>query len=232
MSRTIVREAFGPGGVGYYPVYLDLAGKSCLVLGGGGQAAEKALGLVGAGGDVTVVAPWFDAELVELGGRREVRLLAHEFTESDLDGVELVIDASLDEALGHRVSAAARRRRVLVNVLDRPALCDFIAPAVVRRGPLQVAISTAGRSPFMASHVRRLLEETLGPEYGELVELVGRLRDRLRAEGLPLEEQMAAYALVPGSGALNLLRAGDAAGAWRAVEACAAGPVEVQPALF
>jgi siroheme synthase-like protein len=225
-------EAFGPGGVGYYPVYLDLAGKSCLVLGGGPQALDKVRALVAAGADVTVVSAGFDAELVELGGRHQARLLLRDFTEVDLDGIDLVVDASLDDALGHRVSAAARRRRILVNVLDRPALCDFIAPAVVRRGPLQVAISTAGRSPFMASHVRRLLEGTLGPEYGDLVELVGRLRDRLRAEGVPREAQMEAYARVPDSGALDLIRAGDPAAAERAVEACAIEPTAVQPALF
>jgi siroheme synthase-like protein len=227
-----MREAFGPRGVGYYPVYLDLAGKSCLVLGGGPQALAKVRALVAAGADVSVVSPSFDPQLVELGGRHEARLLLHEFTENDLDGVDLVVDASLDEALGHRVSAAARRRRILVNVLDRPALCDFIAPAVIRRGPLQVAISTAGRSPFMASYIRRLLEQTVGPEHGELVEMVGRLRDRLRVQGVPLEAQMEAYARVPDSGALGLLRAGDTAGAERAVEACATEPIAVQPGLF
>jgi siroheme synthase-like protein len=179
-----------------------------------------------------VISEVFEPELVELGGTKAVRLLRHVFTEADLDGVTLVVDASLDDALGTQVAAAARRRRVLVNVLDRPALCDFIAPAVVRRGPLQVAISTAGRSPFMASHVRRLLEASLGPEYGELVELVGALRDRLRADGMPLVEQTAIYARIPDSGALELLQAGDRAGAARAVDACLAEPAEVQPALF
>ena len=217
-------EAFGPGGVGYYPVYLDLAGKSCLVLGGGRQATEKARGLLAAGGDVTVIAPAFDAELVELGGR-EVRLLAHEFIEPDLDGVELVIDASRDEALGRRVSQAARRRGVLVNVLDRPALCDFIAPATVRRGALQLAISTGGRSPFMAGHVRHVLEQAIGPEWGELVEMVGELRDRLRLAGVPLRRQNEVYALVPGSGALELLRRGLHAEAREALEACVSARV-------
>jgi siroheme synthase-like protein len=227
-----VARAFGPGGTGYYPVYLDLAGRSCLVLGGGAPALEKARGLVAAGADVSVVAEAFEPALVELGGSRAVRLLQHAFTETDLDGVTLVVDASLDDALGVRVAAAARRRRVLVNVLDRPALCDFIAPAIVRRGPLQVAISTAGRSPFMASHIRRLLEASLGPEYGELVEIVGVLRDRLRSDGVPLAEQTAIYERIPDSGALELLRAGDAAGAARAIDACVAEPAEVQPALF
>ncbi|HEV1997389.1 MAG TPA: bifunctional precorrin-2 dehydrogenase/sirohydrochlorin ferrochelatase [Candidatus Dormibacteraeota bacterium] len=213
-------DAFGPGGAGYYAVYLDLAGKSCLVLGGGAQATEKARGLAAAGGDVTVVAPAFEAQLVELGGRGDVRLLAHEFIESDLDGVELVVDASLDEPLGRRVSDAARRRRVLVNVLDRPALCDFIAPALVQRGALQLAISTGGRSPFMAGHVRRVLEDTIGPEWGELVEMVGEVRDRLRHQRVPLQRQNEIYARVPASGALELLRRGLRDEAREALESC------------
>ena len=110
---------------------------------------------------------------------------------------------------------------MLVNVLDRPALCDFIAPALVRRGPLQVAISTAGRSPFMASHLRRLLEVEYGPEWGELVEMVGELRDRLRADGVPLEQQNQVYARIPDSGALELLREGKLEAARLAVLACA-----------
>lgn len=217
---------------GYYAVYLDLAARSCLVLGGGAAAAEKARGLAAAGADVTVVSPAFEDELVQMGGRHYVRLLARAFVEGDLDGVELVIDASGDDPQGVRVAEAARRRRVLVNVLDRTPLCDFIAPAMVRRGALQVAISTAGRSPFMASHVRQLLEGMLGPEYGDLVELVGELRDRLRQERLPLAQQTVVYQRIPESGAIELLRDGDLDGARRAVQGCVTEPAEVQPALF
>jgi precorrin-2 dehydrogenase / sirohydrochlorin ferrochelatase len=217
---------------GYYAVYLDLAARSCLVLGGGAAAAEKARGLAAAGADVTVVSPAFEDGLVQMGGRHDVRLLARAFVEGDLDGVELVIDASGDDPQGVRVAEAARRRRVLVNVLDRTPLCDFIAPAMVRRGALQVAISTAGRSPFMASHVRQLLEGMLGPEYGDLVELVGELRDRLRHERLPLAQQTVVYQRIPESGAIELLRDGDLDGARRAVQGCVTEPTEVQPALF
>jgi len=217
---------------GYYPVYLDLWRKRCLVLGGNAAAADKARHLAEAGADVTVLAPDFTEDLIQMGGRREVRLLARSFSEDDLDGVTLVVDASGDDPQGVRVAAAARRRRVLVNVLDRVPLCDFIAPAVVRRGPLQVAVSTAGRSPFMASHVRALLEQVLEAEHGELVEMVGALRDRLRAAGLSVQEQTRIYERVPGSGALELLRAGDREAARRAVEACSEEPTEVQPALL
>jgi precorrin-2 dehydrogenase/sirohydrochlorin ferrochelatase len=156
---------------------------------------------------------------LEAEGRVEVRRRA--FDSPDLDGCLLVIDASGDDASGARVAAAARAVGVLVNVLDRPALCDFIAPALVRRGPLQLAISTAGRSPFMASHLRKRLEADYGPEWGELVEMVGQLRDRLRADGVSLEEQTGVYARIPGSGALELLREGKPEAARLAVLACA-----------
>ena len=219
-SRRMAEAGVRPG---YYPVCLDLSRRGCLVLGGNAAAADKARHLAAAGADVTVVATEFVDELVQMGGRHEVRLLARPYSEADLDGVYLVIDASGDDRQGVQVAEAARRRRVMVNVLDRVPLCDFIAPAVVRRGPLQVAVSTAGRSPFMASHVRSLLEEFIGPEYGELVDLVGALRDRLRHEGLSVDEQTAVYRKVPGSGALELLRAGDREGARGAVEACAHG---------
>jgi len=207
---------------GYYPVYLDLWKKHCLVLGGGDAAADKARHLAGAGADVTVLAIEFVDQLVEMGARREVRLLRRVFDEADLDGVSLVIDTSGDDPQGARVAEAARRRKILVNVLDRVPLCDFIAPAMVRRGPLQVAVSTGGRSPFMASHIRALLEATIGPEHGELVELVGALRDRLRADGVSLEAQSTVYARVPASGALERLRMGDRDGARLALEACRA----------
>lgn len=220
------------GRPGYYAIYLDLDHRSCLVVGGGAAAADKARGLVAAGADVTVVSPTFEDELVQMGGCHEVRLLAHTFVEGDLDGVQLVIDASGDDPQGVRVAAAARRRRILVNVLDRTPLCDFIAPAMVRRGPLQVAISTAGRSPFMASHVRRLLEASLGPEYGQLVELVGELRDGLRRDGMPQDQQAEIFQRVPASGALEMLRDGNLDGARRAVDACVTNPAEAQPLLF
>jgi precorrin-2 dehydrogenase/sirohydrochlorin ferrochelatase len=188
--------------VGYYAAYLDVTGKRCLVIGEGKAADDKVAGL-------------------EASGARVVRLGAEAYRDEELDGCFLVIDASLDDDLGVRVANAARFRRVLVNVLDRPALCDFIAPALVRRGPLQVAVSTAGRSPFMASLLRRRLEGEYGPEWGELVELVGRLRDRLRAQGMSVAEQTAIYESLPVEAVLQLLRAGEVDRAGAAIDSSA-----------
>jgi precorrin-2 dehydrogenase/sirohydrochlorin ferrochelatase len=207
--------------MGYYATYLDVTDRTCLVVGGGDPAADKVRGLLESGARVAVCADTVNEAISRLGAGGQVELRRRGFQEPDLDGCLLVIDASGDDGSGARVAAAARARGVLVNVLDRPALCDFIAPALVRRGPLQVAISTGGRSPFMASHLRKQLEEDYGPEWGELVEMVGQLRDRLRADGVPLEEQTEVYARIPKCGALELLREGQPEAARLAVLACA-----------
>jgi siroheme synthase-like protein len=208
--------------MGYYAAYLDLAGRRCVVVGGGPETEAKARGLVAAGASVSVVAKEPGAGLEALGGA--VTLHRRGFRPGDLDGCFLAVDASGDDDLNQVVAAAARQRGVLLNVLDRPALCDFIAPALIQRGPLQVAISTAGRSPFMAAHVRRLLEATVTPALGQLVELAGELRDRLRAEGVPLAAQSEVYGRIPGCGALEALEAGDTNRARRLVQALAPNP--------
>ncbi|MFN2464048.1 MAG: bifunctional precorrin-2 dehydrogenase/sirohydrochlorin ferrochelatase [Candidatus Dormibacteria bacterium] len=206
--------------MGYYGVFLSLGGRDCLVVGGGSSAEEKALGLLEAGARVTVCWETFGAGLRALGARGRVELLTTGFSADLLDRRFLVIDASADEATGITVSNAARERGVLVNVLDRPSLCDFIAPALIRHGPLQVAISTSGRSPFLASHIREILGVVLGPEWGELVELTGQLRDRLRADRVPRASQSEIYARIPGSAALEMLRHGSHDEARALVQAC------------
>lgn len=181
--------------MGYYALFLDVTDRRCLVVGGGQPALAKVRGLLESGADVTVVWDRIVPTLRQL----DVRLVERRFQDDDVEGCFLVIDASGDEETGISVSRAARARGVLVNVLDRPALCTFIAPALVRRGPLQVAVSTAGRSPFLAAHLRRLIERWLGEDWGEMVERTGRLRDRLRRQGVSMPEQMSQYARALGA---------------------------------
>ncbi|MGB2940154.1 MAG: bifunctional precorrin-2 dehydrogenase/sirohydrochlorin ferrochelatase [Candidatus Dormiibacterota bacterium] len=211
--------------MGYYAAYLDVSGKRCLVVGGGDEAAAKVQGLLTDGAAVTVIAGTLNTALEELVAEGGLEVERRGFEEGDLNQAFLVIDASGDDASGERVAAAARARHVLVNVLDRPRLCDFIAPALVRRGRLQVAVSTSGRSPFLASLIRRRLEGEIGEEYGELVDIVGALRDRMRADGVPLDRQNQVYARIEESGALELLRDGRRAEAEAAVNGCTAGLV-------
>jgi uroporphyrin-III C-methyltransferase/precorrin-2 dehydrogenase/sirohydrochlorin ferrochelatase len=181
--------------MGYYAAYLDVTERRCLVVGGGEPALAKARGLLESGAEVTVV---WDA-LVPAFRQLDVAVIERRFLDGDVEGCAVVIDASGDEATGVRVSRAAQACGIPVNVLDRPALCTFIAPALVRRGPLQVAVSTSGRSPFLAAHLRRLIERWVGEEWGGMVERTGRLRDGLRRRGVPVLEQTKAYARELGS---------------------------------
>ncbi len=205
--------------MGYYAAFLDVTQRPCLVVGGGEPALAKVLGLLEADARVTVAWDGFVQELQELNRRGTIVLIWRRFTEADLDGCFLVIDASGDEATGIAVSRVAQSRGIPVNVLDRPALCTFIAPAVVRRGPLQLAISTSGRSPFLASHLKRRIERWLGDEWGPMVELTGRLRERLRRRRVPIREQTEAYVRALASGALDHLREGRLEAAETAIDA-------------
>lgn len=177
----------------YYPVYLDLRGRRCVLLGDGDLAREKFEGLERAGAEIT----WH---------RRPHR-------PGDFEGAWLAIDASGDKAGNATAHAEAERLRVLVNVVDVTDKCAWIAPAVVRRGPLQIAISTGGESPFLASTLRARLERWLGEEWGPLTSLIGRVRRRLRSEGVPLPAQTAVYRRLLRPELRDLLRRGDVEGA-------------------
>jgi siroheme synthase-like protein len=197
----------------YYPVFLDLRGKRCVVIGGGPLAAQKALGLVQAGARVEVYAPEATPELLEL----PVAVFRRPYRKGDLAGARLAIDAGGDPLVTAAVRQEADEENVLLNVMDVPAACDFIAPAVVKRGPLQVAISTSGESPFLAAALRRRLEAELGEEWREFVRLVGEVRRDLRRRGVSVPDQTRLYERLLDSSILDLLRQGAVAAARREI---------------
>ena len=159
----------------YFPLFVDLAGHRCLVVGGGPVGERKACALLECAAHVVVVSPVVTTGLASLAaaGRSEHR--ARRFRMSDVRGCRLVVAATGRDD-DRAVVAAARRRRVLVNAVDRPAWCDVIVPSVLRRGALQIAVSTGGRSPALAREIRRRLEPLFGAELGALVERAGRER--------------------------------------------------------
>jgi siroheme synthase-like protein len=199
--------------VSYYPVFLDLAGKRCVVIGGGQLAAQKARGLVEAGASVDVFAAQPAPEMLDM----PVAVFRRPYRRGDLAGARLAIDAAGDTAQTADIRAEADAEGVLLNVMDAPASCDFIAPAVVRRGQLQVAISTSGESPYLAAALRRRLEAELGDEWREFVKLVGEVRRDLRRRGVPLARQTRIYARLMDSSILDLLREGAVAAARREI---------------
>jgi uroporphyrin-III C-methyltransferase/precorrin-2 dehydrogenase/sirohydrochlorin ferrochelatase len=197
----------------YFPVSLDLEDRPCVVLGGGGLAAEKAQGLLLAGARVTAIAAEAEAELRQAAAAGRLALVERDYRPGDLAGAWLAIDASGSDEINAASRREAAERRVLLNVVDRAQLCDWIAPAIVRRGPLQVSVSTSGESPFLASTLRRRLERDLGGEWEPFVRLVGEVRRRLRRDGVPPADQEAVYLGLLRSDVRRLLREGDAEGA-------------------
>jgi uroporphyrin-III C-methyltransferase/precorrin-2 dehydrogenase/sirohydrochlorin ferrochelatase len=194
--------------VRYYPVFLDLAGQNAVVLGGGAFATEKVALLLEAGARVKVVSAKLSKSLHSLVENGAIEEVARDYQPGDLAGARLAIDASENEEINRQSWEEAERSGVLINVVDRPAQCRFIAPAIVRRDPLVIAVSTAGESPFLASALRARLERSLGREWGPFTALVGRIRRELRARRVSIGEQTKVYRRLLTSDIRELLRAG------------------------
>lgn len=160
----------------YFPIFLDLKGRSALVVGGGEAASVKAAMLWRAGARVSIVAHTLGCALRGAVRRGEAIHLAAHFTPVLLAGMAVVIVADETLAVNETVSRAAQACAIPVNVVDEPALCSFIMPAVVDRSPLIVAISTAGKAPMLARLLRLWLERSLPERLGHLARLAGRLR--------------------------------------------------------
>lgn len=163
-----------------YPISLNLRDRPCLVVGGGAVAERKARALVEAGARVTVVAPDCRPELQAAAQRGELALRLEPFAPEQLDRCLVCIAATDDPEVNRAVADQARRRGVLVNVVDRPEWCDFEVPAVVRRGRFQLTVATGGASPLLAARVRRELEQRYGPEYEAITAVLGEVRDELK----------------------------------------------------
>lgn len=219
MAGTGVAEAAGErrqqAAAWSYPVFLDLRERRCIVIGGGEMAAEKARGLRAAGARVFVVAARPGPAIAAMARAGELRLRRRTYRDGDLAGAVLAIAAGDDPDEREAVWREAERRGVPLNSVDDPPRCGFIAPAVVRRGALTVAISTAGRAPALAVRLRQRLEHDLGPEHARFLDLSAEVRAPLAARCPdPALRRDLWYALVD-SDALDLLRRGDETGARR-----------------
>ncbi|WP_080796961.1 precorrin-2 dehydrogenase/sirohydrochlorin ferrochelatase family protein [Arabiibacter massiliensis] len=160
----------------YYPVFLDLQGMRALVVGGGEVAARKVVGLLDAGAQVRVVAAKACARLASWADEGLVELEERVFCPGDVEGAFVVFCATDDPQVNEAVFAEAEAAGVLVNVVDDPARCRFIVPSVVRRGALQVAVSTGGAAPAYAKRLRRELEERYPEDLAGFVELLAATR--------------------------------------------------------
>src|SRR5437763_11737882 len=194
-----------------YIACLRLSGRSCLVVGGGEVGLEKVEGLLACDADVTLVAPEAVAELEELAAEGSIHWARKGFEPGDLEGRFLAIAATSVTEVNISVYEEAERRAMLVNVVDVPPLCNFILPAIVRTGPLAIAISTAGASPALAKRMKREIAETYGEPYARLAELLNDARGWAKGT-LPTYQDRKVFfeSIVNGDpDPLELLRRGD-----------------------
>jgi len=170
--------------MGYYPVFIELKDRACLVIGGGREAQRKVEGLLAADGKVTVISPALTDDLKRMLAGGRFTWIEREYREGDVEGYEVVMVATDDGAVNAEVSAEGKRRRVWVNAADDPPNCDFILPAVIRKGSITIAASTGGGSPALARRLREELEAYLTEEMPALAELLREVRAELRARGI------------------------------------------------
>jgi len=197
----------------YYPVSLDIEGKSCLVVGGGAVGTRKVETLVRCGAKVTVVSKAFTDELMSMATEAPITLAERAYAPSDMDGKFLVIVATDDQAFNTRVSEDAEKACKLCNVADYPKACNFILPSIVQRGDMTLSISTSGKSPAFAKWMRRKLEAEFGEEYGEFLSLMGLIRQKLLAEAHEPEAHKPLFEALISGGLLERVKAGDKDGA-------------------
>lgn len=172
----------------YYPVCLDLQGRSCVVVGGGKVAERKVKGLLACNAQVKVISPDLTEFLSQLHAEGQLEWLNRPYKKGDLSQTFLVIAATDDEQAQQMVQDEATQLNKLLNVADVPQRCNFILPATVRRGDLTIAVATGGKSPALAKKLRQELEKRIGPEYTVLVNILGALRLQVLASGLSQPE--------------------------------------------
>jgi precorrin-2 dehydrogenase/sirohydrochlorin ferrochelatase len=172
-----------------FPMFVKLAGRSCVVVGAGKIGESKIRSLLVSKANVHVIAPWATPTVTAWDRAGVLRWSAREFRASDLDGVFLVVAATSNQSVNDEVYREAQSRRALCNVVDVPDRCDFYYPAVVRRGDLQVAISTGGSSPALAQRLRREFERQLSPVYAGWIERLGNFRKELFSRRMDPEKR-------------------------------------------
>jgi precorrin-2 dehydrogenase len=170
--------------VSLFPAFLKLQGRRCLVVGAGPIAEQKIESLLHAGAKIRVVAPVATARVQSWARLKKIRWQRRKFRPADLTGALVVIAATSSRPLHAKIYKQARRRSVLCNAVDDPDNCDFYYGAIVRRGDLQIAISTAGHSPALAQRLRKKLEKEIGVEYERWVTTLGATRKRLFAKSI------------------------------------------------
>lgn len=182
------------------------------MVGGGQVGTRKVKTLLECGARVKVISPEVTSALTELADKGRIDLELRTYRSADLDKAFLVIGATDDQVLNRQIHRDAEAAQRLCNIADQPALCNFVLPSIINQGDLTIAISTAGKSPAFAKHLRRQLTEQFGPEYGQMLELMGAIRQRLLAAEHAPEQHKPLFEQLIRRGLLELIKARDQRG--------------------
>lgn len=204
----------------FYPLYVDLEGKKCVVIGGGEVAERKVTSLLECGADVEVISPDSTPGLEEHAREGRLEITRRGYLRGDLDGATLAIVATDDNAVNTAVYREATDNQIPVNVVDVPELCSFIVPSTIRRGDLVISISTSGSCPALAKHIRKELEETYRDEYGDFCDVLRGFRARVMEKYDDPKARKQALGRLIESDAIDLIRAQDDSELEERVKSC------------
>ena len=212
----------------YYPIYLDIEGRNVIIIGGGNVCARKAETMMRYGARVTIVAPEFTDEIEGWAREGCLALKRKLYEVADVEDAHIVIASTDDQAVNEQIAADCRARRIPVNVVDVTPLCEFIVPAIIESGSVQIAVSTGGRSPALARTLKEDLQRFIGPEYSEVNDVLGTLRDGAKSV-LPTDmDRKRFFDGIIAQGILELLREGKRREAYEIIaRACETAGVPV-----
>lgn len=216
----------------YYPIYLDIEERNVLIIGGGNVCARKVETMLRYGARVTVVSPEFTDEIEGWANEGTIKIRRKPYEEADLDGASIVIASTDDQCINGRIARDCRRRKIPVNVVDVTHLCEFIVPAIVERGSIQIAVSTGGKSPALARTLKEDLQRAVGPEYDEVNQVLGTLRKGAK-KTLPTDtDRKRFFDGIIAAGVLDMLRSGKRQEAYATIaSACEKAGVPVSDAV-
>jgi precorrin-2 dehydrogenase/sirohydrochlorin ferrochelatase len=193
----------------YFPIFLDLDNQKVIVVGGGEVAERKIKNLLIYGCRIYIISPHLTPHLQQLVAKGEIHHISYESLGTSMNDAFMVIVATDDPEVNSQIASQAKERGLLVNAVDQPGDCNFIMPSIVKRGDLQIAISTEGKSPALAKKIRKEMEVMFGPEHGSLIELLGIIREKLLSRGqLPSKNKIIFQKLVD-SNLLHLIKEGN-----------------------
>lgn len=199
-----------------YPIDLDINNKLCVVIGGGNVALRKIKAILDAGGKVKVIGPAINEEIRYL----DVEVIQRPFQKGDLENAFIAIAATDDEVVNRQVADDATENDVLLNVVDKPDLCQFYVPSVVTRGDLVISISTSGKFPALSKKLRKDLESEFGPEYEKYIELLAGARNKVIAKYADLSKRREILQKIAGLDLIRLIKQGESDKAEEEISLC------------